>query len=315
MVHTISTCKNLGVSVPTVNEHISKFLSEGELDNSVIRKFRITAADGKSYEVKHYALDVAFYAGYRVNSKEGILFRRWATQVLLQYAVKGFVVHKERLINPEEFGRVQELRRIIADIRASDINFYGELRAICAMAKDYDAKSQEWHDFYKRMRAKLYWAVVSRTPSMVMAERANSEAPNMGLQSWDGDRILQKDATSPSRYLAEPEYRELSNLAVILLDVFSDQADMGKLTSMKEAEALFDNQLKLLSRSVLKHGGSIRHDDAEAHAKAEYKKFDAKRKAENLGLEIHAYLELKAAGKALPKAKRKCRKPKATEIA
>ena len=297
-----------GVDGRTVNEHILNFLKDGELDEAVIRKFRITARDGKSYNVQHYALDVAFYVGYRVNSKEGVLFRRWATQVLLQYAIKGFAVHKERLMDPEDFGRVQELRRIIADIRASDINFYGELRAICAMARDYDANSSDWQDFYKRMRAKLYWAVVSRTPSMLMAERADSEATNMGLQSWEGDRILQKDATSPFRYLAEPEYRELNNVAVILLDVFSDQADMGKLASMKEAEVLFDNQLKLLNRSVLKHGGNISHDGAEAHAKAEYKKFDNKRKAENLGIELQAYLELKSTGKALPKTKTRKKK-------
>ncbi|MGO8955215.1 MAG: RhuM family protein [Rhodomicrobium sp.] len=294
-----------GVSVPTVNEHIAKFLADGELDDSVIRKFRITAKDGKLYNVQHYALDVAFYVGYRVNSKQGILFRRWATQVLLQYAIKGFVVHKERLKDPEDYGRIQELRRIIAEIRASDVNFYGELRQICAMAKDYDAKSPAWHSFYKQMRAKLYWAVVSRTPSMLMAERADADAPKMGLQSWAGDRILQKDATSAVRYLAEAEYRELNTLTVILLDVFSDQADLGKLTSMQGAEELFEKQLTLLNRSVLKHGGSISSEEAEEHAKAEYKKFDTKRKAESFGIEVQAYLELKAQGKSLPKAKRK----------
>ena len=140
---------------------------------------------------------------------------------------------------------------------------------------------------------------------MLMAERADAGSPDMGLQSWAGDRILQKDATSAVRYLAEPEYRELNNLTVILLDVFSDQADLGKLTSMKEAEQLFERQLALLSRPVLKHGGGISSEDAEAHAKAEYKKFDDRRKAENLGIELQAYLELKAAGKALPKAKKK----------
>lgn len=297
-----------GVSVPTVNEHISKFLADGEFDDSVIRKFRITAGDGKTYNVQHYALDVAFYVGYRVNSKEGTLFRRWATNVLTQYAVKGFVIDKERLKAPEEYSRIQELRRIIAEIRASDVNFYGELRQICAMAKDYDPKSSDWQAFYKNMRAKLYWAVVSKTPSMLMVERADADAQNMGLQSWSGDRILQKDAISAKSYLAEAEFRELNSLTVILLDVFSDQAELGKLTSMKEAETLFAKQVSLLNRPMLKHGGSVSSEDAERHAKAEYKKFDAKRKAESLGLEVQAYLELKATGKALPKVKKKQRK-------
>jgi len=137
-----------GVDVRTVNHHVQQFLSDGELDASTIRKFRIVRNEGNRQverEIEHYSLDVAFYVGYRVNSKEGILFRRWATQVLLQYAIKGFVVHKERLMDPKEYGRVQELRRIIAEIRASDINFYGELRQICAMAKNYDPKSPAWH--------------------------------------------------------------------------------------------------------------------------------------------------------------------------
>jgi hypothetical protein len=203
-----------GVSVPTVNERISKFFADAELDDSVIRKFRITAKNGKSYNVQHYALDVAFYAGYRVNSKQGILFRRWATDALMQYAVKGFVIDKKRLKDPGNYNRVQELRRVIAEIRASDINYYGELRQICSFAKDYDGKSQEWQDFYKRLRAKLYWAVTSRTPSMIMAERANADAPNMGLQSWAGDGIVQKDATSPMSFLAEAEYRELNGLTL-----------------------------------------------------------------------------------------------------
>ena len=297
-----------GVDVRTANDHISNFLSSGELDASTIRKFRIVRKEGGRQverEIIHYSLDVALYVGYRVNSNQGVLFRRWATQVLMQYAVKGFVIDKERLKDPEDYGRIQELRRIIAEIRASDVNSYAELRQICSFAIDYDGKSAEWQDFYKRMRAKLYWAVTSHTPSMIMAERANADAPNMGLQSWSGDRIVQKDATSPASFLTEAEFRELNGVTVILLDVFSDQADMGKLTSMKEAETLFDNQLRLLNRSILTHGGNVSSDKAEAHAKAEYKMFDGKRKAERLGIEVQAYLELKAQGKALPKSRKK----------
>jgi hypothetical protein len=294
-----------GVDLRTANEHVQNFLKDGELDDSVIRKFRITAADGKSYNTLHYGLDAVLYVGFRVNSNEGKLFRRWNAKVLRQYLLKGFVIDKERLKHPDDYGRVQELRRIIAEIRASDINMYGELKSICKFAKDYDPKSEEWQDFYAHMRAKLYWAVTSKTPSMIIAERADATAPNMGLQSWRGDEIIQKDATSAPSYLTETEFRELNNVTVILLDVFSDQADLGRLTSMKEAEKLFDDQLKLLRRPVLTHGGNVSSKQAEEIGKAEYKRFNAARREARLRHETNAYLELKATTKALPKPKTK----------
>ena len=300
-----------GVTQQNIAYHIQEILKSGELDDveSVHKEILYTATDEKRYRTKAYGLDMILSVGHRVNSKEGVMFRRWSRQIERQYLLKGFVVDSRRLKDPGNYDRVQELRHIIAEIRSSDINYYGELRQICSFAKDYDGKSQEWQDFYKRMRAKLYWAVTSRTPSMIMAERANAELPDMGLRSWSGDQITQRDATSPVSFLSEAEFRELNSLTVILLDVFSDQADIGKLTSMKEAEELFDNQLRLLKRSVLKHGGNISSEKAEAYAKVEYKKFDAKRKAERLGIEVQAYLELKAQGKALPKAKRKKKRP------
>jgi hypothetical protein len=297
-----------GVDVRTANHHVQQFVSAGELDEATIRKFRIVRSEGERQverEIDHYGLDVAFYVGYRVNSTQGILFRRWATQILTQYAVKGFVIDVKRLRDSDNYDRIQELREAIAEIRASDVNVYGELRRICSFAQDYDPKSKEWQRFYQNMRAKLCFAVVSKTPSMLIAERADATTPNMGLQSWDGDQITQKDATTAKCYLAPPEYRELNRLTVILLDVFADQADLGKLTTMKMAEDLFDKQLKLLERPVLRHGGTISHEAAEAHAKAEYKKFNAQRRAERLAAETQALSELKAQGKALPKTRKK----------
>ncbi|WP_088347826.1 MULTISPECIES: RhuM family protein [Rhodomicrobium] len=293
-----------GVSVPSVNEHIGRFLADGELDEAVIRNFRITASDGKSYAVKHYGLDVAFYVGYRVNSREGVLFRRWATQVLTRFATKGFLVHTRRLKDAENFDRIKQLREIIAEIRASDVNLYGELGQICSFCQDYDPKSQTWRDFYARMRAKLYWAVTSQTPSMLMAERANSDAPNMGLQSWAAEDIRQSDALSAASYLSEREFRELNSVTVILLDVFADQAELGRLTTMAAAESLFEKQLKLLGRSILTHGGNVSRAAADDRAKSEYQKFDAKRKAEHLFTELDALKELKNQAKDLPKTRK-----------
>ncbi len=147
-----------GVDVRTINDHIGRFLADGELGDSVIRDFRITATDGKPYTVKHYTLDVAFYVGYRVNSAQGVLFRKWATQVLVAFATKGFVIHKRRLKDPENFDRIRELRDAINEIRASDVPLYAELRRICSLCQDYDPKSLAARDFFAHMRAKLYWA-------------------------------------------------------------------------------------------------------------------------------------------------------------
>jgi hypothetical protein len=133
-----------GVDVRTVNEHVQNFIRSGELGDSVIRKFRITAADGKSYNVQHYALDVAFYVGYRVNSKEGVLFRRWATQVLLQYAVKGFVLDQRRLENPggqPDF--FDELLDRIRQIRASEKRMYTRILELATFCSDYHAMSED----------------------------------------------------------------------------------------------------------------------------------------------------------------------------
>lgn len=294
-----------GVDVRTANEHVQKFLADGELNDSVIRKFRITATDGKSYNVQHYALDVAFYVGYRVNSAQGILFRRWATQVLLQYATKGFVIDVRRLKEPESVDRVRELREIIRDIRASEANMYAELRRICSLCQDYDPKSDAAREFHQRMQAKLFYAVTSKTPSMIIMERADASKPNMGLATWPKADIRQSDALIAKGYLVEIELGELNRLTVILLDIFEDQLAIGKLTLMREATELLDAQLMGLRRAVLTRGGSVAHKDAEAHAKREYKKFDAQRRLQRKASADAELAELRKTGASLPTPGRK----------
>jgi hypothetical protein len=135
-----------GVTQQNANYHINNIYKDGELPEpeTTYKEFLYVGKNGQPYRPKAYNLDVVLAVGQRVKSKEGILFRRWARQIERQYLLKGFVINKERLKDPAEYGRIQELRRIIAEIRASDVNFYGELRQICAMAKDYDAKSPAW---------------------------------------------------------------------------------------------------------------------------------------------------------------------------
>lgn len=265
-----------GVDVRTVSEHVGNFLNDGELSDSVIRDFRITAADSKTYLVKHYALDVAFYVGYRANSSEGILFRKWATAILTQFAMKGFVVDKPALKGQTD--RIAELREVIRDLRSDEASIYAELRNICAMCLDYDPGSQTANRFYANMQAKLYWAVVSKTPSEVLRDRVDAEAENLGLQSWAGDHVLQADATTAKNTLLPAELKELNRVTDILLSVFEDQLDVGRLTSMQGAERLLDEQLAQLGRPVLRHGGSDSSDQAKSHVMSQYKIFNDRRK-------------------------------------
>lgn len=294
-----------GVDRSGIARHLKNIFSEGELEEaSVCAKNARTASDGKTYTTQHYNLDAVISVGYRVSSKQATIFRKWATRVLVQFATKGFVVDVERLKNPAENDRVRELREIIRDIRASEANLYAELRRICAMCQDYDPQSQASHEFYRNTQAKLFWAVTTQTPSMILTERANASRPNMGLQTWSKTEIRQKDALVAKNYLAETEIRELNRLTGILLDIFEDQLDIGKLTLMSKATALLEQQLQGLSRPVLRHAGSVSHAVAEQKAKAEYARFDLVRR-EFRKLEADKELaELRRTSESLPKSKK-----------
>jgi hypothetical protein len=292
-----------GISRSGITRHIGRIISEGELtEEGNVHLMYITK--GKK-PTKLYSLNMMISVGYRVESKQGTLFRIWATDKLVQYLTKGFVVDAPRLKEPGAADRVAELRDIIRDIRASEANVYAELRRICALCSDYDPASEDARKFYQRMQAKLYWAVVSYTPAMVLKDRADAEQPNMGLQFWPKENIRQEDAVVAKNYLAGAELEELNRLTTILLDIFDDQLKIGKLTLMSEAETLLDAQLKNLSRAVLTHGGSVSADDAKAHARAEYKKFDERRRALRTESRHAELAELKSTGAALPKPLRK----------
>ncbi|HEX3486709.1 MAG TPA: RhuM family protein, partial [Micropepsaceae bacterium] len=298
-----------GVDRSVVTKHLLNAYEDGELDPMAtcakIAQVRQEGGRAVTRQIEQYNLDAIISVGYRVSSKQGTIFRRWATGVLVQIAVKGFVVDVERLKNPEENDRVAELREIIRDIRASEANMYAELRRICAMCRDYEPQSESAREFYQYMQAKLFWAVTSRTPSMIITERADATAPNMGLCAWPKSEIRKQDVLVAKNYLNQTEIKELNRLTDILLSIFEDQLDIGKLTLMTEASALLDQQLRNLNRSVLRHGGTVKHSTAERVAKAAYTKFDkARRELRRIEAE-HELAQLKATGKELPKSKRK----------
>lgn len=298
-----------GVNVPSISRHLKNIFADGELDlAATVSKIERVAQEGQRQvrrQIEIYNLNAIISVGYRVSSGQGTLFRIWATDTLVQFATKGFVVDAARLKNPEEHDRVRELRDIIRDIRSDEANVYREVRRICAMCQDYDGKSAAWRDFYARMQAKLLWAVTSNTPAMILAERADAAAPNMGLRSWSKDAVRQQDALVAKNYLAVPEVRELNRVTTILLDIFEDQLDIGKLKAMTEVERMLDAQLKALSRPLLSHGGSVKASQAERHAKEQYRVFDERRRAERHTEADAQMAHLLKKERELPKSRRK----------
>jgi len=290
-----------GRDVSTVSRHIANVFEEGELAESTSLQ-KVQTTTGRPATL--YNLDVVISVGYRVSSAKATVFRRWATGVLVQFAKKGFVVDAPRLKQSENADRVAELREIIRDIRSDEANVYRELRKICAMCQDYDGTTEAAREFYQRTQAKLIYAVTSHTPSEIIASRANHKSENMGLQTWQNDNIRKTDVAVSKNYLAEGEIKELNRLTTILLDIFEDQLDMGRLVVMQDAQSLLDQQLQQLGRTVLRNGGSVKASDAKRVAEAHYERFDQKRKLERHREADERINALAKEVKSLPKAKR-----------
>lgn len=305
-----------GVDRTVITKHIANVYAEGELSpeatSAKIAQVRREGSRNVERNIEHYNLDAVISVGYRVSSTQATQFRRWATGVLVRFATKGFVVDVERLKAPDQHDRVAELRELIRDIRSSEANMYAELRRMCSLCQDYDPSSEDARKFYQQLQAKLFYGVVSRTPSELLIGRADASKENMGLQSWAKSEIRQADAVVAKNYLAPPELTELNRLTTMLLDYFEDQLAIGKLTTMAQAALRVDDNLRHLHRVVLCHGGQVPHDRAERSAKAEYKKFDARRRAARIAQTDSELAALRRTDKGLPRTPRAPRTPKAT---
>lgn len=297
-----------GVDRSVITKHIANVYAEGELDaeatSAKIAQVRQEGSRKVERQIEHYNLDAVISVGYRVSSAQATVFRRWATGILVQFAKKGFVVDAPRLKQPENADRVAELREIIRDIRSDEANVYRELRRICAMCQDYDGSTEAAREFYQRTQAKLVYAVTSQTPAEIVATRANHKSENMGLQAWQKDNIRKTDVTVSKNYLAEAEIRELNRLTTILLDIFEDQLDMGRLVVMQDAQTLLNQQLHQLGRTVLRSGGSVKASDAKRIAETQYEKFDRQRKLERHQEADERIAALAKEAKKLPKSPR-----------
>ena len=268
--------------VRTISEHIRSIFDEGELlPDSVIRKFRITASDGKNYETQHYNLDVIISVGYRVRSLRGTQFRIWATQQLREFIVKGFVLDDERLKNPDQpFDYFEELLRRIQDIRTSERRFYQKITDIYATSVDYDPTTEESITFFKTVQNKLHWAVTGMTAAELVHSRADSTKPYMGLTTWRGAKPRKQDVGIAKNYLSEEELLSLNNLAEQYL-LFAERQAMRR-TPMYMADwiARLDAFLTLNEGDILTHAGKISHELALAHAEQEYDKLQQQKRLE-----------------------------------
>lgn len=291
-----------GRDISSISRHINNIISDGELEESTSLQ-KVQTTTGRPAVL--YSLDMVISVGYRVSSTQATLFRRWATGILVQYAKKGFIVDSLRLKNPESADRIAELREIVRDIRSDEANIYRELRQICAMCRDYDGSSDKAREFYQHTQAKLIYAVVSMTPAETIKTRANADQENMGLMAWPNDNIRKSDVTVSKNYLAEREIKELNRLTTILLDIFEDQLEVGKIIVMNDATELLERQLAQLNRIVLRSGGNVTMTAAKLHAEREYEKFQRQRKQLRQEQADEQIAELTAKAKSIRETRKK----------
>lgn len=261
----------------TISEHIGNIFKEGELDeSSVVRNFRITAADGKKYDTNHYSLDVIISVGYRVKSLQGTQFRIWATQRLKEYIIKGFTIDDERLKQLGGGGYWKELLDRIRDIRSSEKVLYRQVLDLYATSVDYDPKSDVSIQFFKIVQNKLHFAAHGHTAAEVIYERADADKPFMGLTTFSGDIPTSKDIGVAKNYLTADELKILSNLVSGYFDFAEIQAMRRNPMYMSDYVNQLDNILSSTGEKLLADAGSVSHQQAMEKAKAEYRKYQVK---------------------------------------
>lgn len=268
------------VDVRTVNYHLKKIFADSELQEiSVIRNFRITASDGKSYDTQHYNLSAIIAVGYKVNSERAVQFRKWATTIVEEFAVKGFAMDDERLKNDGSILSKQyfeeQLQRI-REIRLSERKFYQKITDIYSTAIDYDVTAQATKRFFSTVQNKLHWAIHGQTAAEVIVDRADSSKQNMGLTAWKDaphGKIQKFDVIVAKNYLSENEMAQLLRLVNAYLDVAEDAAQRRIPMTMQDWETRLNRFIEATDRGVLQDAGKVSAEIAKAHAESEFEKY------------------------------------------
>ena len=271
------------VETNTINYHLKKIFMDKEVDeNSVIRKFRITAADGKTYNTNHYNLSAIIAVGNKVDSPRAIQFRKWANHIIEEFAVKGFAMDDERLKN---FGTVltkdyfkEQLERV-REIRLSERRFYQKITDIYATSIDYDAHSLTTKKFFARVQNQLHWAIHGETAAETIYHRADSDKENMGLTTWkdapDG-KIQRFDVVIAKNYLTKEELSSMARIVNAYLDLAELRAEEEVPMTMEDWAEQFEGILRLSKKEILTNAGSISAKIAEEHALTEFEKYRVK---------------------------------------
>ena len=272
----------------TISRHIKNVFEDGELNpDSVVAFFATTAADNKKYQVAYYNLDMIISAGYRVKSHRGVQFRIWATQVLREYLVKGFVMNDDLLKRAGGGNYFDELLSRIRDIRSSEKVFYRKILEIYALSIDYDPRTEATMQFFKTVQNKMHFSVHGHTAAEIIYERANAEKDFMGLTSWTGALPKRTDAEIAKNYLSSDELDTLNRIVSLYLDFAELQAKSHKPMYMKDWIQKLDDFLKLSGKELLSHAGKISAELAKQKADMEYDKFKERTTYSLSPVEIH----------------------------
>lgn len=269
-------------SKQNISLHLKNIFSEGELEEDrVVKEYLTTAADGKQYRTKHYNLEAIIAIGYRVKSHRGTQFRRWATERLNEYLVKGFTMDDTRLKQVANIGSdyFDEMLERIRDIRSSEKRFYQKIRDIFKLAVDYDPQAEATLEFFKIVQNKLHFAISGKTAAELIADRANASQPNMGLTAWKGSKVRKGDVTIAKNYLNSEEMDGLNRIVSMYLDYAEDQSKRHRQIFMRDWRGKLDAFLQFNERDILTNAGTVSKVVADQLALERYEQFNQHRLA------------------------------------
>ncbi len=268
------------VETHTINYHLKKVFTDSELEeDSVIRNFRITAADGKKYNTKHYNLSAVIAVGYKVNSERAVQFRKWATKIIQEFTIKGYTMDDERLKNDGSvLGKqyFEEQLHRIREIRLSERKFYQKITDIYVTSIDYDLTAKATKRFFAAVQNKLHWAIHGQTAAEVIVDRADHKKDNMGLNTWKDapkGKIQKFDASVAKNYLTENEMAQLQRLVSAYLDVAEDMALRQIPMTMQDWEKRLNRFIEATDRKILRDAGKVTAEISKAHAESEFEKY------------------------------------------
>lgn len=268
------------VETHTINYHLKKIFADGEIDeNSVIRKFRITAADGKTYNTNHYNLSAIIAVGNKVDSPRAVQFRKWANHIIEEFTVKGFAMDDERLKNGGTIltkDYFEEQLERIREIRLSERRFYQKITDIYATSIDYDVKAETTRRFFARVQNQLHWAIHGETAAETIYRRADSSKENMGLTTWKdapNGKIQKFDVVIAKNYLTQEELSAMARIVNAYLDLAELRAEEQVPMTMEDWAEQFEGVLRLSRKEILTNAGSISAKIAEQHALSEFEKY------------------------------------------